>query len=45
MWRPGARRISPEALREMIAAGELAVAWRDEKVVGCRIVLVIEATI
>jgi GNAT superfamily N-acetyltransferase len=35
LWRPGARRISPAELRELIARGELAVARRDGAIVGC----------
>jgi GNAT superfamily N-acetyltransferase len=35
LWQPGARRISAEELRELIARGELAVARRDGAVVGC----------
>jgi GNAT superfamily N-acetyltransferase len=35
LWRAGAQRISAEALREIAACGELAVARRDGAVVGC----------
>ena len=35
LWREGAERISAEDLRALVAAGELAAAREDGRVVGC----------
>jgi hypothetical protein len=35
LWREGTERISAEDLRALVAAGELAAAREDGRVVGC----------
>jgi GNAT superfamily N-acetyltransferase len=35
IWQPGWKRVSVDLVYEMVAAGEIAVAWRDDQPVGC----------
>jgi GNAT superfamily N-acetyltransferase len=35
IWEPGWKRIDRAAVERLVAAGEIAVAWRDGRPVGC----------
>jgi len=35
IWQPGWQRIGREGMERLVAAGEIAVAWRDGVPVGC----------
>lgn len=35
IWHPGWQRVSVERVGELVAAGEIAVAWQDGRPVGC----------
>jgi GNAT superfamily N-acetyltransferase len=35
LWEPGWQRISADGMRELVAAGEIAVAWEQDRPVGC----------
>ena len=35
MWEPGWQRVTDARMRELVAAGEIAVAWQDNRPVGC----------
>lgn len=35
LWEPGWQRVTADRMRELVAAGEIAVAWDGDRPVGC----------
>jgi GNAT superfamily N-acetyltransferase len=35
MWEPGWQRVTVDRVRELVAAGEIAVAWDGDRPIGC----------
>jgi GNAT superfamily N-acetyltransferase len=35
IWHPGWQRVSADQMHELVAAGEIAVAWQGDRPVGC----------